>query len=109
MGTLLTAGSSLACPHGGTVTAIPSQTAASAGGTPIVTAADTFMVAGCAFVIGVVPSPCVLVNWIVPNVQCSAAPGPTLSLDSVGLCVAATGAVQGPVMITATQAKVAGT
>ena len=108
MSGLLNTASVLMCPHGGTVQAIPSGGAALAAGAPLVTAADTFLVAGCAFVIGVVPSPCITVQWVQPATGSTVAQNPTLTLASIGLCIAATGAVQGPVIIADTQPNVAG-
>lgn len=108
-GPLLTVGSTLTCPHGGVVTITPGGRA-SAGGQPMVTAADVTVVAGCAFTLpGPVPSPCVLVQWIAGNPRLASPAGPALDMTSVGLCLAATGAVQGPVVIqSAGQTSVAG-
>ena len=99
MGALLTAGATLMCPHGGTVSVVPAQQQVTLGGEPVLTAADTMIVGGCAFMIGPVPSPCLMVRWIVADSASTAGGGATLSSDSVGLCSAATGAVQGPVVI----------
>ena len=60
----------LLCPHGGPVTIVPANVRAMAGGAPIATAADTFIVAGCLFTLpGPMPSPCVRVQWIVPGLR----------------------------------------
>jgi hypothetical protein len=69
---------------------------------------DTFTIAGCAFVIGVVPSPCISVQWVQPAAQSTRGGAPTLTLASVGLCLAATQAPQGPVVIASTQPNVSG-
>ncbi len=106
---LLTTASVLMCPHGGTVQATPSSTAVQFAGAPGVTASDTFVVAGCPFVIGVVPSPCVSVQWVQPAEMSSVGGNPALTEASVGLCLAATQAPQGPVMIASTQPSVSGT
>lgn len=98
----LTTASVMMCPHGGTVQAISGNTQVMAGGAPILRASDTFIVAGCAFVIGIVPSPCVTVQWVQPAAR-STIGDPTLTEASVGLCQAATLAVQGPVIIAFTQ------
>lgn len=109
-GPSLTAGSTLMCPHGGQVTIIPANPRSSAGGAPIATTADTFIIAGCAFTLpGPVPSPCVQVQWIVPELRVKAGGAQALDAASVGLCIAATGAPQGPVAVQSTQAKVTGT
>jgi hypothetical protein len=108
MSGMLTTASVLMCPHGGTVQAIPSSTSVQFGGAPVVTAADTFMIAGCAFVIGIVPSPCLTVQWVSPGLQSQVNSNPTLTESSIGLCLAATQAPQGPVTISSTQPQVTG-
>jgi hypothetical protein len=105
---MLTTASVMMCPHGGMVQAIPSSTAVQFGGAPVVTAADTFMIAGCPFMIVLVPSPCLTVQWIQPATQSQVGSNPTLTEASVGLCLAATQAPQGPVMISSTQPQVSG-
>jgi len=108
MAALLTANSIMSCPHGGTVQAIPADTSVTAGGAPLVTASDTFLIAGCAFVIGVVPSPCLTVQWVQPAARSTKSQNPTLTESSTGLCIAATMAAQGPVLILGTQPSVTG-
>jgi hypothetical protein len=103
----LTTASVMMCPHGGTVQAISGNTQVMAGGAPILRSSDTFIIAGCAFVIGIVPSPCVTVQWVQPAAQ-SKIGDPTLTEASVGLCQAATQAVQGPVIIASTQPSAQG-
>jgi hypothetical protein len=107
-GPSLTAASTLLCPHGGVVSIIPADPRATAGGAPIATIADTFIIAGCVFVLGIVPSPCVQVQWIVPGLRVKAGGGQALDAGSVGLCLAATGVPQGPVSVLATQPRVTG-
>ena len=96
------------CPHGGTVSAVTSNTRVKAGGDFALRATDTFTVAGCPFILGLVPHPCVQVKWVQPAARSKAVGDPTLTEASVGLCVAADQAVQGTVMITVTQQKVTG-
>jgi len=104
-GTLTTA-SSLTCPHGGKVIIVAARTV-TAGGAPIVNADDSAQVVGCVFTLpGPTPSPCLTVQWVLPDGRASVGGGKTLSQGSVGLCKAGTGAVQGPVIISATQPKV---
>jgi hypothetical protein len=110
MGELLSASATLSCPHGGTVSAVPSSTKVTLGDDPIVLATDTFTVAGCPFTLpGPVTSPCVLVQWQSPATECTSDGTPLLTTDSVGMCMAATGAVQGTVLIQSTQTKASGT
>ena len=108
MGGFLTTASTLMCPHGGTVTAIPSNTHVTLGGDPIVLATDTFMVAGCPFNIAGGAHPCLTVDWQLPAQRSECDGAQTLTQESVGLCKAGDGAVQGPVLIQATQTRAEG-
>lgn len=107
MSAFLTAASTMTCPHGGTVLASPGSTRASAGA-PILRVSDTTTIAGCPFVLGNVPSPCVTVQWTAPAGRVRAGGDPALTQASVGLCLAATQAPQGTVLIAATQARASG-
>ncbi len=108
MAAFLNLASVLMCPHGGTVQAVSSNSRVSAAGSMLVRSSDTFVVAGCPFVIGVIAS----------SVHSSAMDRAgrtqrggrqsTLTESSVGLCVAADQAVQGAVLIVATQPRATG-
>jgi hypothetical protein len=106
-GNAITTASSLQCPHGGTVAIVTTNARVQAGGAPLALATDTFTIAGCPFQIpaGVttVPSPCIRVQWIVTDMRTGVGGAPTLSASSVGLCLAATQAPQGTVVIGTTQ------
>ena len=104
----LTASSVMMCPHGGTVQATPANGKIQAGGAPMLTAADTFVIAGCPFNVASAPHPCVSIQWVQPATRSTLSGNPTLTEASVGLCVAADQAPQGPVMINSTQASVTG-
>jgi len=108
MPALLNTASTLMCPHGGSVQIISSNTTTQVGGAYAALASDTFVIAGCPFMIGTVPSPCVQVNWVQPAARSQVNGNPTLTEASVGLCVAATQAVQGPVTIVVAQPQVNG-
>jgi hypothetical protein len=108
MPNLLTTSSTMTCPHGGTVTATSANTKVKVGGDFALRASDTFLIAGCAFVLGPLPHPCVQVQWVQPDVQSQVVGDFTLSEQSVGLCVAADQAVQGSVLINFTQQQVSG-
>jgi hypothetical protein len=104
MGDVLHATSTIMCPHGGTVIAVPSDFDVTLGGQPIVLQSDTFIVAGCPFV-PVAPHPCVLVEWQLPAMRSTADGTGPLTTDSIGMCKAADGAVQGVAQIVATQTR----
>lgn len=108
---LLTTASSLQCPHGGVVTIASSNTRVQAVA-PLALATDTFTIGGCPFQIpvgtGTVPHPCVRVQWVKPNVRTTVNGTPTLAEDSVGLCLAADQAPQGPVSVIQAQPRASG-
>lgn len=108
MGALLTAASTMMCPHGGTVTATTSNARVNAGGSPVVRSSDTFVIAGCPFVLGTTPHPCVTVQWLLQNLRSQVLSDSTLSESSQGLCLAADQAPQGAVLVLNTQAAVSG-
>jgi hypothetical protein len=104
----LTTTSDLTCPHGATVTASTSNTRVRANGNPIVRSTDTFTIAGCPHKIGPTPHPCVRVKWDVHAERHRSQGDPSLTLDSVGYCLAADGGAQGTVVIVSTQSRAAG-
>lgn len=108
MAGLLNVSSTLQCPHGGTVSIITSNTRVKGGGDYLARSTDTFVIAGCPFVLGLVPHPCVQVKWVQPAARSKAVSAATLTEQSVGLCVAADQAAQGTVLVIATQPHVAG-
>jgi hypothetical protein len=80
-----------------------------AAGAPLALATDTFIVAGCPFQIPAavpIPSPCVSVQWILPDLRDKVNSTPTLSQSSVGLCLSAAQVPQGPVIVVSTQTRV---
>lgn len=107
MPALLTAASTLMCPHGGTVVATPGSTKATADA-PVLRGSDTFVIAGCPLVIAGSPHPCVSINWMQTATRVKHGGDFALNEASVGLCVAGDQAPQGAVVIAATQAKVNG-
>jgi hypothetical protein len=107
MPALLTTSSTMMCPHGGTVTAVPGQVQAVAD-SPVLRMSDTCTIAGCAFAPGGVPSPCVTVQWVVGATQVQVGGDFVLNESSVGLCLAATQAPQGTVLIASTQTSAEG-
>ena len=107
MSGLLTTASVLMCPHGGMVTASPSNSNATAAA-PILTGSDTCTIAGCTFNVSGAPHPCVSVQWVVTATRVKRAGALALNASSVGLCLAADQTPQGSVLINSTQASVTG-
>ena len=105
---LLNTSSVMMCPHGGTVSAVTGNTRTSVGGAFALRQSDTFIISGCLFTTPVGSHPCVRVEWVQPSTRSQAMGDFTLNEASVGLCVAPDEAVQGTVLIVATQPRVAG-
>ena len=103
-GGLLTVQTVMTCPHGGIVVAIPTSPRVIMAGAPAVYATNTFMVPDCRFA-----QPCTTVRWQVASQTGSGGGAATLTVDSVGFCYGATGALQGAVLIQAAQSTVSGT
>lgn len=102
-GPLFHVGAVAMCPHGGQITTISSDTQVLASGMPVALVTDQFMVAGCAFTVGVVPQPCLTVQWTAPTAQTLINGQPAVTALSVGLCIAANGAPNGPAVVVSTQ------
>src|SRR6266446_2441760 len=104
-GNTLNINSSLQCPHGGTVQIISANVRVKVDNAFAALATDQFLIAGCPFIIGLVPSPCITVQWILTDLRSKVNSTPTLSQSSVGLCLNAMQVPQGPVVIANTQVK----
>jgi hypothetical protein len=75
----------------------------------VVRSSDTFLVAGCAFTLPPsTPSPCMTVQWVTSALMNTVLNDSVLTEDSVGLCLAADQAPQGPVLVSSTQPLVSG-
>src|SRR3954465_6196539 len=99
MAGLLNSSSVLMCPHGGKVTAISTNTRVKAAADFVLRQSDTFTIVGCTFSAGPTPHPCVRVQWVQPALRSQAVSDPTLTEQSVGLCIATDQAAQGTVLI----------
>lgn len=108
MPALLTSASQMMCPHGGMITAVPGSARTQAGA-PVLRGTDTFLVAGCPFMTGPVPSPCVRVQWLTTAQRVKHGGDFVLDAESsVGMCLAATQAPQGVAIVVETQSRVQG-
>jgi uncharacterized Zn-binding protein involved in type VI secretion len=109
MSTLLDAGASAICPHGGQVSIVSTNTRVTAGGQPVAVMADTFLVAGCVFMVGTKPQPCTKVQWLVPASRVTIGGQPAVLQSSSGLCLSADQIPAGPPNVLVTQVRVQGT
>lgn len=102
-------GASIQCPHGGVVSATPGNPRVRLGGQPVTTAADTFVVAGCPFVVGTKPQPCVQVQWLTTSTRVKVGGQPVILQNNNGLCKSVEQIPQGTAMPVAVQTRVRGT
>ena len=86
------------CPHGGQANVITTNTRVKGGTRFLLRVTDTFIIAGCPFVIGTVPSPCITVRWLNESKKVKVTGAPVLLESSVGLCQSAAGVPQGILM-----------
>lgn len=109
-GFLLHVGATAICPHGGQVSITSSNTRVLVSSQPVATLNDTYMVAGCPFMIpSSKPQPCVKVQWLVAATRVKVAGQPVILQDSTGLCQSAEQIPQGPPNLLVTQLRVKGT
>ncbi|HEX3868476.1 MAG TPA: hypothetical protein VHV78_17050 [Gemmatimonadaceae bacterium] len=101
-------GSTMMCPHGATVLQIPSQSLVLAGNQPVLLPQDAMTIVGCPFVIGIVPHPCVTVQWTGLATQSTVQHQAPILATSIGLCLGPDSAPQGTVIMSGVQAKALG-
>jgi len=87
----------------GQITTITSNARVLASGMPVALLTDQFVVAGCTFTLPTGPQPCVLVQWMTPAAESLVTGQPAITAASVGLCIAANGAPNGPAIVASTQ------
>src|SRR5882724_5460992 len=98
MADILNIQSVVQCPHGGTVQLMTTNARVKADGAFALITGDTAVVAGCPFMIGLKPSPCVLVQWVSGAGRVLAGT-PVLNQQAIGICQSPEGAPQGVAMI----------
>lgn len=103
-GFLLHSGATVLCAHAGQAQPTSPNPRVKVSGQPVVTQAAPYTVAGCPFVAGTVPSPCVTATWITAAVRVRAGGQPVLLQDSQAIC-APNGT---PLNIVMTQVRVKG-
>jgi hypothetical protein len=97
------------CPHGGSVTFVPSGPRVFVSGSAVATTGDTDQVAGCGFNVSGSPHPCLTVKWLVPAQRVKSNLLPLILKTSGGICLAGDQAPQGPPVVNSTQTRVSAT
>ncbi len=109
MPAILQLGCTIQCPHGGMVSVVPTNTKVKVGGAFALLASDVFLVAGCPFVVGTVPQPCLTVEWQAPSTMFKINGQTVLLESSIGICKSPAGAPQGVAIVSGAQTNVSGT
>ena len=100
MAAILTMENQIQCPHGGmAVCAESNNSLLFVDDVPAVLETDTFVIAGCPFVAGAVPSPCVTIQWLDAADLLTVNGVGVLLESSTGLCLNAAGAPQGEALV----------
>lgn len=86
-GFLLHVNATVLCAHGGLAQPTQPEPRVRVSGQPVVTMPPPYTVAGCPFVAGTVPSPCVTVQWLTGSTRVRAGGAPVLLQDSQAVCV----------------------
>jgi hypothetical protein len=103
-GFLLHVGATVLCAHGGQAQPTSPAPRVLVNGQPVTTMAAPYAVAGCPFVAGTTPMPCVTAQWVVGATRVLAGGQPVLLQSSVATCIP-NGT---PVTIVQTQTRVMG-
>lgn len=85
-GMLLHQGATILCMHGGQAQPTAPNPRVKVGGQPVVTQSAPHTVAGCPFVAGGTPMPCVTAQWITAALRVRAGGVPVLLQDSQAVC-----------------------
>lgn len=105
---ILDTGCQIKCPHGGTVTVVTKNMVAKANGNYMILATDTMTIAGCSFMKGNTPSPCMTIEWKGEAKKVKIKGTPVLLDSSTGICNSAENAPQGTALVSGAQSKVKG-
>jgi hypothetical protein len=106
---LLTATSTVMCPHAGQALLLTTNTEALVDGAPALLESDVHPVVGCTFFSGPTYMPCVVIRWSAGAVQTKVHGVPVLLQSSVGVCYNALQAPQGVAIVVQTQTRAQGT
>jgi hypothetical protein len=100
MPAVLTIASQVQCMHGAKAVLVTSNSKLYAGGSPALLASDVPAVGGCPFMVGIVPSPCLTIQWLGAATTLKVDGVGVVLESSVGKCLNAAGAPQGVAIVT---------
>jgi hypothetical protein len=105
---ILTAASTLMCPHGGQALLSTTNTLALSDGAPWLLQTDVHPIVGCAFAPGGVYTPCLTIQWVSGATQTQILGVPVLLQTSIGLCLNAAQGPQGTALVVQVQTRATG-
>jgi len=85
-GPLLHVGATVLCAHGGTATPTAPNPRVLVSGQPTVVQTAPYVIAGCPFVAGSSPMPCVTGPWTVAALRVTSNGQPVVLIDSQAIC-----------------------
>jgi len=100
---ICTTSSTIQCTHGGQALLTTSNTDLQIAGSFALLETDVHSVAGCPFVIGTTPSPCLTIRWTLGATQTNVRGTKVLLQSSIGTCYNAAQAPQGVAIIVQVQ------
>lgn len=109
MGTpLLHVGAVVQCMHAAPVTMMSANVRVRVGGQPVVTAGDVFLVGGCPFVAGLIPSPCLTLQWMTFSTRIKVMGQPVLLASNMAMGISPVLGPQGPAIVVMSQVRATG-
>jgi hypothetical protein len=99
MPAILTIQNQIQCPHGGQAILTTTNSVLTVDGIPALLETDMPVIVGCPFTVGVVYSPCAVIQWSGAAEYLTVNDVGVVLATSQGLCSNAAGAPQGPAMI----------
>src|SRR5260370_51593 len=104
---VLTNKTQVQCTHGGLAKVSSSDSKVKAERAARLTVSDQHQAAGCPFMKGPVPSPCIRIQWQNPSKKANAVGNAVLTSASIGMCFAGDGTPQGVAIVLPTTRSMA--
>lgn len=108
-GPVLHTGAIATCPHGGMLSIVVASPRVLVSGMPAAVCTDQGLVAGCVFVVGTKPQPCVTTRWIGGATRVTSNGQPLLLNPTGALCLSVEQIPGGPPIISGSQTRVVAT
>ena len=86
-GYLLHSGATVLCAHAGQAQPAAPNPRVQVSGQPVTVQPIPYLIAGCPFIVGTVPSPCLTAQWVSAATRVRANGQPVLLQDSPAICI----------------------